>query len=555
MKPLSLFEVSKRIPKPEFDKRIVEGFPYHQFKGAMDYFADKCRELDVMGEKVGLKFKYVRMTTPREENAASYIGHRTNGYRLRLDRTNLYMVAAVFEYQGRDITAYTRLMYVERGDRTLLDGKVFFIHPVLIDRGVNINKDSIFLSALSRTSVNFTRLRYNIKVNDFDISASTLYATLHLGKASKSGRAIGANKLTMKPLIFIYLLIQKGLRGAFKDYFGLDVIVEEGSYEHLHKKYPSSKYTIYSSSGNRPHSLAKERWNTPSIHLIFEDVLEEHQEFLNTMALNFFYIYDHFNTMIDIDVIDEPSFWEVIAGHIIFNTNDSNAKLAEMVRNHIERSIDVQLDPSALRLLEMDGIKVNDIYELFAWLITNSNRIFMDRNPASMDNKRLTSLSYTLRPITHNITRLGYSLLNLDEPLDFNRMSKLVTGYITEGLIRNIRKEHGEVASLQCATDNIFLSVTRNIVPQARAQSKKRGSSGLPMYNPENFLHPTIMMYGQICGISKPEPTGRGYINPFAYTDAEGNLSYDFKYIPVVERLGSMIRYDYGFKEEFTNEL
>ena len=554
---LSLFDLSKREKRPEFDKRIIEGIPYHQFKGAIAYLEGKFHEIEPIANRVGLEFKGIYITRPQTETHESYISHRSSGWRLRLDNSKLYMVEVRYDYMGKPLRPfYTRLPYVERGNKVQMDGKTFFLSAVLIDRGANLSKDSIFLSSITRAKINFTRMRYTIKVNNIDTNAATLFASLHMASTMEKEklRAKGEERLKINPLIFIYLLIQKGVVGTMKEYFGVDAIFEEGTFEALAKKYPLDEYVIYSSTCTRPRTLSKDRWVEPTIHMIVRDTSFENQEFLNILAVNFFYIYDHFSSMIDIDNLDDTDLWEIIAGHIIFNYSESNAKLAERVRIHIERSIDVLLDISAYKELAMDGIDVKDVYELLAWLIRNGTSIFMSKNPASMANKRLASLRYTLAPIYRNINRLGYALLNLgDNKPSPDNMCKIIKARIKEGLIRDIRKDHGEVSSLQCATDNVFLNVTRNIVPQSRALTKT-SESGLPMYCRDNFFHSTILVYGQISGISKPEPTGRGYINPFVRVDAYGNLSHDPAYDALLSRLDRMIRYDYGFNEELTDD-
>ena len=108
--------------------------------------------------------------------------------------------------------------------------------------------------------------------------------------------------------------------------------------------------------------------------------------------------------------------------------------------------------------------------------------------------------------------------------------------------------------SLQCSTDNIFLNVTRNITPQSRALTRTSDSGGMPMYCSDNFLHSSIFVYGQISGISKPYPTGRGYINPFVDVDDYGNLDHDHKYDPILEQVTNMTRYNYGFSGDFTDD-
>lgn len=542
---MDIFNINKLAEQPRFNPLITDNFSYHQLRDPVGVVRAQLQQIkSSFGDNLILK--NVRMTEPREEVSESYITRSAGGGpRLKVDDSNLFMIAVEFEYFGRPIRpAYIRLPYIMRGGKLLMDGRLFFTSPVMVDRGVNLNKDGMFVP-MNRAKIIFKRHPYALLENNFLINENVIIANLHTG--DKSPRDKGVGKVTIKPSIFIYLLLQKGLTRAVKDYFGVDVKVAQGTTEQIMRQYPQDKFTVYSSAGDKPRGLHKDRWDTPTLHLIFEGGVNN---VISEIAVNFFYIYDSFVTQLDIESLESVDVWKCVAGHMIFNYPESNAKLAERIDIHLSRSIDLLIDASTQRELYIDGIDVEDSYELFAWLISNEKASFTGKNPASLENKRLVSTRYTMAPINRAITLLSYALENCKEnPPTHDKMTTIIRDKLRESLIRGIRKLNGEVNSLQCPTDNIWLNVSRNVVPQNKA-IRGGGPDSMLMYKPENLLHPSLMVYGQIDGIPKSDPSRKSLINPYLRVDSSGNLSHDPKYDPALAKLAEMIRYDYSYKEE-----
>ncbi|AFI55320.1 hypothetical protein TSMG0037 [Halocynthia phage JM-2012] len=543
---MNLFSLSKKSNAPRFNKLITDNFAYHQLKDPIGVLSAQLNQIkSSFGDHLVLK--QIRMAEPREEIRESFITRTMGGGpRLKVDDSNLYMVAIEFEYFGKPIRpAYVRLPYILRGGKLIMDGRTSFVTPVMVDRGVNLNKDGMFVP-LNRAKHIFLRSTYPLLENDFLINDNVLISELHTGK--KLTRDKGVGRIPIKPTIFVYLMLKHGFTNAVKQFFGLDVEVYQGSKEQAFAKYPRDKYVIYSSAGEKPRLLNRERWSEPELHIIFKGEPGDHR--LSEIAVNFFYIYDSFTTFLDKDTIESTDVWKYIAGHIIFNYPESNAKLAERIDNHLERSINLLIDNSTRKELYIDGIDVDDSYELFAWLIKNEKATFINKNPASLENKRLVSTRYTMAPINKAVTLLSYALENCkDNPPTHDKMEKIIRDKLREGLIRDIRKNNGEINSLQCPTDNIWLNISRNVVPQSKAV-RGSGRDAMLMYKPENLLHPSLLVYAQVDGMPKSDPTRKSFINPYLNVDSSGNLSHSPKYDPMLKQLSEMIKYDYGFKEE-----
>lgn len=551
---MDMFNLQKRLNEPQFNELITDNYAYHALKDPMQILRELLLQIKPsFGEH--LELVKVRMAEPLEEIGQSFItlAGVKGGPRLKLDESNLYMVAIEFSYRGVNLRPlYVRLPYILRGGKLVMDGRTFFVTPVRVDRGVNLNKDGIFVP-MNRTKTVYNRNVYLLRENNIRINQHVLTANLHTGK--KEARDKGLNKLQIKPAILTYLFAKKGVTQGLKDYFDLDVEFYFGEYDGAIEKYPSTEYTIYSSDGNKPRNLHNDNWQIPNLHLVFKTKDHPHTP---EVAASFFYVYDNFTKyLVDKEMLDSVEVWHYILGRIIFNyTNDSNAKSAERASLHLTKSVDLLLDPSTRKELFIDGIDVEDIYDLFAWLIKNEKASFTGKNPASLYDKRLVSVRYTLAPIIHAITNLSYALDNCKDDLTMNpiKMRDLIAKYLKEGLIRNIRKANGEVNSLQCPTDNIWFNISRTVVPQAKAV-QTGGHDSMLMYKPENLFHESLVLHSQLDGLPKSDPTRKSSINPFLRIGRSGILEHDPSYDPIQKRLGQMLRYDYTFQSPVSDEI
>lgn len=527
----------KRTDLARFNQTIVDGVAYHELRDVVSDIEAQIRQISHSFID-GFEFIGCRFATPTKEVERSVIrGAPGKGNRLKLDKDSTYMLEVCFRYNGQDLNSgFIRVPYIKRGGATYLNGKVNHVHAVVVDRGVNLKDDSMYVY-LNRANYTYSRQAHILKRNGIEIRDNVLTARLHQQSDVNRRKAVTKTDKRVKaePSIFLYLMMDKGLTEGLKHYFNVDVIIAEGTYDEVSAKYPCPVHTVYSSVDERPTGLRKSRWqSTNHLHLVFTG---GDKALYQELAVNFFYLLDHFPWLLEADVLDDTETWKTLGGHFIFNTDETDAKLVERINDHLTRSVGTLMDRVTQAELAMDGIKVNSIYELIAWLIMNEKQTFKDKHVASMANKRLTVARYTLSYISQAITGMSYAmeLLKGQNNITVKKLNELVRKYLREGLIRQLTKDHGEVRNIQSATDSIY-NITRVIVPQGQTR-KRTKAQGNQMYKPENMAHSSMLLTTQFAGMPKSQPNGREYINPFLKLGPGGRLIHDESYQPAVDNL------------------
>jgi len=534
----SMFSFHKdRTDLARFNPIIVDGIAYHELSNVPSDVEAQIRQISHSFID-GFEFTGCQFATGTKEIERSVIrGAPGRGNRLKLDKNTTYMLELGFRYNGQDLNSgFVRVPYVRRAGETILNGKVNRIHAVMVDRGVNLKGDSMYVY-LNRANYTYTRTAHSIRRNNIEIRDNVLTARLHQQSDKDRLKCVTKTdkRLHAEPSIFLYLVMTMGLTDAVKHYFGEQVKVVTGEYEEVAEKYPFPKHTIYSSVDSRPSGLKKPRWrSTRHIHLLFEG---RDSALHQVLAANFFYLLDHFPMMLDETVLDDTETWKAVGGHFIFNTDETTAKLVDRINDHLQRSVGTLMDRVTQNELKMDGIEVSSIYELIAWLIVNEKVTFKEKTVSSMNDKRLTVSRYTLSYLSKAITNLSYAmgLLKGQNNITVKKLNELIRKHLREGLIRSLTKEHGEVRTVQSSTDSAW-NITRVIVPQGQTKNRTKAQGNL-MYKPENKADSSMLMHTQLPGMPKSQPNGREYINPYLRLGPGGRLNYDVRYQPAVDLL------------------
>lgn len=527
----------RRDDVARYNQALVDGVAFAELRDVTSTIDAAFRQIKDSFPP-GLQYDGCFFATPSKEIERSVIrGQKTSANRLKLDKDTSYMLELRFSYNGVPrASGYTRVPYVIRGNETHISGKLYHILGVLIDTGVNLSGDSMYVH-LNRANYKYQRQPHVIVRNGIELMDNALIARLHqqADRTRKNNQTRGENRISAVPNIFLYLMMDKGFTAAAKHYFGVDVIVGEGTAEQLREQYPFGQYDIFSSTNSRPSGIRKSKWrDVTNLHLIFK---EEDNHVSQEIATNFFYLLDHFPSIITHQTLEDTETWKVVGGHFIFNTEETSAKLVEKVNDHLNRSIAPLIDHGTHRDLKQDGIVVNDMYELIAWLIMNEKRTFREKTVTSMENKRITSSRYVLSYITNAITEFSYAmeLLKNQPNITPKKIDDSIRQSLKESLFRSLMKNHPEVRYTDVSVDNIFAS-TRMIVAQDRANvtGKKAGEQ---MYKPENVADSSMLLITQFAGLPKNDPTGRAYISPYVGLGAGGALVEDDKYRRAKENL------------------
>lgn len=522
---------TKYIDEPRFDKNIARGIPFAEMEYALEEIEAAARDLNRKGIR---DFEFVKctLTDPLREVQRSIFPSRSRDATkspkrtIKLDRNLTYMISFHFRYKGKDLdVAHVRVPYVEEGGKFVMWGKNYFVRSVLVDRGVNLAKNELFIR-LDRTSFSMARTTHPFYHNKMLNCDNVLTGNPHHGgNNNKKGK--GDDRITAVQNLFLYPLAKYGLTKTL-EMFGADLEVVQGnSYEEVFNEYHPRGYSVFGSSGIKTSDGGKVAdWKEPDLYLLYKGDLAIGSDEYNVIAIvvaNLYYIMDRIPSYLSMDILDDTEFWTNILGRFIFYRADkTGAYYSEQGNTHLVKSIDGLIDGRTHRQLVADGINVSDTYELFIWLILNEREVYANIHPSDVSRKRITSLRYLLSYILDHINRIGYRLEGrtdengvLDERLNHARLNELIRTWLKEGTIRTlVHKDHGEVETLESPSTNMFITNTRALLDQTkvRGSAKERNH----MYNRDNILHGSKLTRCRVDGIDSSTPSGSTQVNPLS---------------------------------------
>lgn len=531
--------------EPRFNKLLTEGYTFHQMKGQVEYLDRYMRSL-MYTFPSEFEFHGITLTPAETEILESRIKMPSKEHRVqsKFDTNRTFMVDFNFSVNGEKIrAAQLRLFNVTIGSEATMDGKNYFFNQVLTDRGINIQGNDLYVF-VGRIKFTSTRESGIFIFDKTIIKENVVVAEIHKLKDKKKGK--GIDRLPQSSSLFVYLMTRFGFTKGVKHYFNVDMqLVNGDSYEDVYEQYAPQGYHVLGSVGKKPNGLHKDRWKDPDIFIITK---HEDEDLVAILGANFFYLYDAITTRVDINTIEDPELWVELCGRFIFFSADKNSQWYRTeTKNHLVKSIDVLMSDESRRELNQDGIIVNDMYDLMAWLIMYENTCYTAYNPADINNKRFNSLRFTLAYATEAISSLSYAMArecnaegNLRLPMSAKKASKLIRGIIKEGLIRSVRSKNNEINTIQCPSDNRFIANTRKMLPQAKTHGGHKRRR--PMFDPLNKLHESNLLISQVSGIFKADPSGKSIVGPYIDIDVGGVITPPKEYDDSIKRLGVLLK-------------
>lgn len=498
---------------PQFNDKIAKGIITEYMKDIEDYISRvfEASQIDYPEE---LKFVRIERVDPRTDYQKRIYNKTFN-----ISKSDTYMVQVIFSYNGVELPPYyMNLPYVREAGLITMNGSTFLISPVLIDEGLSIGPDSIFIH-VNKDKITFMREHYAMHVNGKRVNGYVHYSDVYNGKppAGISKKQLRRTS-KMRSLIMIYLFTKKGVTGSFKDYLGVDIVL--GKDEINTSNYNPEEWTIIDSLGIKPKTLMGGAYHKPSWKIAVRN--EDYNLDVMTFALSFYYIIDHFYDRVEEENLDDTTIWKLLLG-LIIRPEESNEITALNSAQRNLTSLDSHLDVQICSSLASIGVYVNDIYDLFLVIIKSytSRVVRTTHDLATMYNKRLTVQRYILKTITEKIFKLGYKLQarKKDKNLKERDIKEIIKNHIGMNDIGLINYKHVEVESASNSTDNIIPRLTSRLVLQ-RDLTRSSKASG---FTPDMVLDISIAEAGNLTSMTG-DATGRSRLNMYVNIDDSGTI-------------------------------
>lgn len=543
------FQLLQRVDQttPAINDRIANGFAYEQMEFAGEYtdrsaesYIDRvfaCASNDFPPE---LEYEGYRRCDPIKE-FEEVTKSSENRSRFELARSDLYMVAYSFIYHGPDgpqrLTRYIYVPFVLPGSLLHIQGNLYTIHPVLTDPGFSLGSNSLFIQ-LTRTRLTFERTVHHFIANGEQQMCYVVWSWAHSKVREREKNRNNPSRVVYSTMAN-YLFAAHGFTQTMENYAGVEVVVGTQK-EITRQKYPTNEWMVCYSRGICPRGWVSGTYQWPDI------VVAVPKSQWNDQAKNLigglFYIADHFPHQITAAYIDDPWVWKITLGIIICGTGNSYGVLENEVDSHMQ-SLNEYMDPMVIEDLHLNGIHVNNIYELFMFIIETLSQkvVSSDAGISSIYDKRLSVLRYVLFDIVSGINYFMYGLRNVVKRKESNaskdkkgERERLTIKDINDLLNRNIhmrafrslsnKEKHPEVSTVGTSSDNIFLSTTCIMLTQNAASGNQSSKNKINLEDPARHLHVSIAEIGSYTNLPKSDPSGRSRINPFMVLHPNGRV-------------------------------
>lgn len=526
---------------PKVNKEVIKGVAVKQV-GRVETYMDEVWAAISRSFPPNLKYAGSKRCTPEEEFNLLIRTYSSNVY--ALEPSSIFIMKYRLECTDENGTVHPInvpicLPYVYKGGQLWINGTKYTVSPVLTTNVFSAEGDKLYVQL--KIKVPFSRLSHSFYCNNERIVSSVVYSVLHIGavKHRKENSYENRGVVSPNPTMVHYLLIQYGLTGLFNKLGSRVVVNTLDQLENLDK----DKWAICRAHELKPIS-AKPVWDTPpadvGLAIPLEDLNGENKELLLSIIAGFFYITDHFPERINIQYMDEPRMWKTLLGITYFGKPLSGeGVLIEQINNHLV-TLSEYIDVITKMSLQTEGVMVDDIYELFIYIISTMQDKLWHTDPTTLYGKKLQTLQFLLSEITGGITGFMFDLVKLNRSyVSVEEVRNMVKNKIKMHSFFKRYDEHKEIDLISSPCDIFAFEHTTKMIPSSAVKGKSSHVSGLD--NPSNLAHASIAEVGSYTNLHGVDATGRGYLNPYVLIADDGTIIRNEKFKPLTDYVQSKL--------------
>lgn len=511
-----------------FTPELAEGLATSEMK-KLELDIDKYWQFAFNRDDV-VKYTGYRRCTPQEEYRISTRQYGKNMFDLA--ESTVYMCAYYFEVNGVPMKnpRYLYIIYCYRGGKVLLRGVKNHISPVLVDGGISVEQRSIF-AWIEKDKIRLERLTHHFRANGLLIPNYVMYSQLYRLNSAAKSRVLPANKRNKaESTAMHYLLCRYGLTNTFKRFLNVDVVAGNLKEE----DYPKSKWYFCEPCGAAPATVKTKYYEASKLRIAIP--IEQWNRDVCLMVTAFFYIVDHFPTMVTESMLDNEQSWKVILGHAIFKSNESAAVLLDYIDSHF-RSIESSLDPMVIKKLEFCGVYVKDIYEFLHEFSNSMATRLLEADPANVYNKKFAVNSYVGYSYMEAITTLVRMIRRINrDVITEKNVTEIMDSVLRTEEILKLGSGNSFTEVLSNPSDCLLFKTTNLVVDQEHAMSNKKPKLSPDNLKPQHQLHMSVVEAFAVGNLPKSMATHRSRLNPALRINPDGSHRRDEKIRPYVDQ-------------------
>jgi len=520
---------------PKFNERLVNGLTKEELDKApqvIDLLWSECVSTSFPDK---LHYEDYSICYPEEIMRILTSPNNKDG-KLEMTRTDFVLVKYNLSFENEDgirdplPPVYIPLPFCDDLSLTTIRNVKHHISNVVCDKVFSRVDKGLFV-AFTRDRLTFERVASSFKLNGSSVNTFVTYSNIHAFSKQQKAKA-GAN-----PALVTYLFAKYGMRETFKKFTNVkddDFVV--GTHEELSSDdYPTDEWYIASAYKHRLAGFSdKSKVGTFDIEIAIRKEAYDKNKLMEDFIAGFFYSIEYFPSKVKLDWVDKKSMWISLLAEIIYQDTLTDSRKMSAVSNHID-SLDHYVDHMMIAKLQSIGCYAEDIYELFIYILQNIDELYITIDPASMDEKRIATREYVLLDVFKKINNFTYSVFKPSHrALDERAIRQKLATNIPRSTTLEVER-HGEVSVVSFVGDNKMLKYATAMVSQVEATAT--GKPKKTLTDPASRFHPTIIGICSHLNQTKPNPPGKGKLNPCVEIDEYNSLSYRKELKPIFEKI------------------
>lgn len=527
MDPKVLDLVDANIPK--FNPTVVDGFAMREFENMVKYYDGVLKMVLSTIENRGVIFRGVKRVLPDELFKAL---SNKSGQLFEIHKESFFAVKLEFDWRepSGEIKPfppiYQFLIYTNNYSDVYVRDSLYSIKTVLCDRGLSVTKEG-------RIFVKIIGYKFKVGVENFTYHKIATecrpYRQLPISTNMPSNRFYSPGEAwkvnpntTPTPLLCWYIFANYGFDKAMREFGECDYKV--ASLECLIEQCKDDEdWSIFALTGNpNPKMLESDSNGMPLYPADIAIAVRPHSRLrsgeLSTLANQYIagllYAVDVATGFMTIDSINDNSFWMYLIGRCSVKNKKGPSTIMRFMGEHFSTMNEYLVDES-IRHFAKQGIMVNNMYELFNYIISNRAELVRTTDRANVLHKRLSVLEFCLDTLITAANKFKHEIKNSTN-LNYARVSRNLTSRFHLRGIENARND-ANFTQESTPTDAPIVDYLLGIVNQSKvfkARSPNKGGEEFDPYDPANAIHASTAFGCSYQRITDPEPSGRGFFNP-----------------------------------------
>lgn len=530
MDPKLVKAVDKTMPR--FNKSIVEGFHQKEFDVGYKRLNHIFKLIFKEVEKKGVIFNGINRVKPKE-----FIHFLRNRQPKVYDthKESYYPVTINFSWRDPktgEITPFpathTMLLFCDRyGDVWIRDSQ-YSLQIVLAERALSVTKEkSIFFKVLGfKTKIGAEFFRFDkihTEMNNLPHSTLNLNLAANRFYSPSENRSITSKK-TPYPLLAWYIFGNLGFDEAMRQYGECEY--EIGPVDALVKKcLPKQRWEIFTRSGHTSSKFLGD-FIPLDIGIAIRNKNPDRQE-LSSIGMQYaaalLYVTSALPAYFELNEIDNSDYWKLLIGRCSVKPGDSNDYIMRLMYEHFD-SINSSLDEDSIRKFASQSVYLQNMFELFNYIIANRSEIVQTTDRSSALGKELTSLEYAFDGLITLANQFKHYIKNNSE-LSYHKIKIFLSNSCWN--LRSI--DNARLANMilePTPTDNPFSAYMLGCMPQHKVfTGKRKQSSGdFDVHDAANLTNASQIIVHSFQRVTKPYPNATGFLSPCVYT-VSGNIT------------------------------